>query len=448
MKALKSHYMKPLNILLLCNRPVKNADATTVSDHLDSFVNFSNHHVRQLSFIRHLPSNLDLNRFDVIIIHYTIAIGYMIDHYIDQEAKERIKESNGMKIVFIQDEYRSVDSVLETLEFLDIDMLFTCLPEGEIHKVYSDSALPHVRKLNTLTGYVPKELTEIDVPKIADRTIDVGYRTRKPPFWLGELGYEKWQIADRFKESAKGRGLKLDISYNEAKRIYGSRWAGFVSSCKTMLGVESGASVFDFTGGLQEKVDAYVDKHPKAPFQEIQEKFLHPYEGLIYLNQISPRCFEAAALRTVMVLFEGEYSEILKPWQHFIPLKKDFSNFEEVYAAISDESFLQEMADRTFQEIALNHDYSYQKFIEDFDQTVAEEFRVRSRESIERPYSNLGYKMALVFSPRYAMKRLSTLFFQRLLLGTKFRAIIFTLWGKTPLSARNLIRPLLRVVGR
>jgi hypothetical protein len=31
----KSSIMKPLNILLLCNRPSKGADASTVTDHLD-----------------------------------------------------------------------------------------------------------------------------------------------------------------------------------------------------------------------------------------------------------------------------------------------------------------------------------------------------------------------------------------------------------------------------
>ncbi len=440
--------MTPLNILLLCNRPVKNADASTVTDHLDAFVNFSEHKVTQLSFIRHLPSQLDLSRFDAIIIHYTIAIGYLSDHYIDQEAKDRIRNFQGMKIVFIQDEYRSVQSVLETLRYLDIDMLFTCLPESEINKVYSEDELPDIIKINTLTGYVPKSLTEVSVPSIAERPIDVAYRTRKPPFWLGELAYEKWQIADHFNEYAKDKHLQLDISYDEADRIYGHQWVKFVSSTKTMLGVESGASVFDFTGGLQKKVDAYVAKHPDITFPEIQEKFLQPYEGLIYLNQISPRCFESAALRTVMILFEGAYSGILKPWKHYIPLKKDFSNFDEVLSVLKDNVFLQKMADRTFEEIALNPEYSYETFIKYFDASVVDAFNAKSIQRSGHYYTDFGYRFALAMSPRYAAKRFSTLTLQRILLGTKIRAIIFRMWGHIPFNIRNIVRPLLRMLGR
>ena len=68
-----------------------------------------------------------------------------------------------------------------------------------------------------------------------------------------------------------------------------------------------------------------------------------------------------------MVLFEGRYSGILVPDRHFISLKKDFSNFEEVLHKLRDHKFLQAMADRTYEEIALNPKYSYQTFVEKVD---------------------------------------------------------------------------------
>ena len=437
-----------MNILLLCNRPVKNADASTVTDHLDAFLNFSRHRVTQLSFLRHLPERLDLDRFDAVIIHYTIAIGYFSEHFINARAKQRIRDFKGLKIVFIQDEYRSVNSVLETLTFLKADVLFTCVPEGEIEKVYAANALPHVTKINTLTGYVPKALVLQPVPRISERPIHVGYRTRKPPYWLGELGVEKWMISDRFLEETRDSGLVLNLSYDESRRIYGDRWIEFVSSCKAMLGVESGASVFDFTGGLQKTVDEYVAANPGATFQEIQEKFLRPFEGLIRLNQISPRCFEAAALRTVMVLYEGEYSGILKPWRHFVPIKKDFSNIRQVVEFLRDDGRLQEMADRAYEEIALNHAYSYEAFAAHFDEVADREFAQRQLPQVVQPYSDLSYRIALILSFRYSSRRLIAITMQRLLLGTGMRRLLFRIWGNVPLNTRNLVRPLLRVIGR
>jgi len=439
---------RKLNVLLLCNRPSRGADASTVTDHLDAFRRFSRHNVLELSFIRELPSRIELERFDVLAIHYSTALGYYVDHYISPAARQRVREFPGLKVAFIQDEYRMIDRVHEVLGFLGIDVLFTCVPTPEIEKVYPAAKLPGLTKINNLTGYVPEALLSRPVTPIAERPIDVGYRTRKPPFWLGELGLEKWRIADRFRDHARDSGLRLDISYDEADRLYGSKWIDFVASCKAMLGVESGASVFDFSGDLQKSVDAYVAQHPGATFEEVQARFLRPYEGKIRLNQISPRCFEAAALRTAMVLYEGEYSGVLEPWRHYLPLKKDFSNFAEVLAALRDEAGLQQLVDRTFDEVARNPAHAYHTFVTQFDDVLDREIAARHKPLAVNPYSPGAYRAALVGSPAYAWKRFTSSVLQRLLLGTGLRRYLFRIWGNTPLTLRHAVRPLLRIIGR
>jgi hypothetical protein len=197
------------------------------------------------------------------------------------------------------------------------------------------------------------------------------------PFWLGSLGAEKWRVVPEFLERAANARLVCDLSYREEDRLYGERWIRFLSSCKAMLGVESGAIVFDFSGRIQSSVEEYVRRKPEATFEEVRELFFAEEEGRIRLNQISPRCFEAAALRTAMVLFEGTYSGILSPWDHYIPLKKNFSNFQEVAAALRDDDGLQRMVDRTYLEIARNPRNSYRQFIEEFDAVLSECYAVK-----------------------------------------------------------------------
>ncbi len=437
-----------LNILLLCNRPARNADASTVTDHLEAFERFSHHSVTVISFIRELPAGLDLNRFDVVVIHYTIAIGYLSEHYISATAKARVHAFEGLKVAFIQDEYRAVNVVIEALRYMDVGLLFTCVPEAEIGKVYDRTRLPGLRAINNLTGYVPEKLLARQVPKVADRTIDIGYRTRKPPFWLGALSVEKWRIADAVGERAAAAGLRTDISYFEGDRLYGDAWIDFVSNCRIMLGVESGASVFDFEGDLQPRVDSYVADHPAAGFEEVQEKFLRPYEGLIRLNQISPRCFEAAALRTPMVLFEGEYSGVLVPGRHYLALRKDYANIADVIAAVRDIDRLQAIADCAYEEVACNPAWSYRRFVETFDDEVWREVATRGRAESRSAYSRTGLLLALARSPAWLIHRAISATVQRLLLGTGLRKLIFGLWGRVPLSGRLMIRPFLRLIGR
>ena len=169
-------------------------------------------------------------------------------------------------------------------------------------------------KVNVLTGYVDRRLLDRDAPKLADRPVDVGYRARKIPAWLGELGQEKCRIGKRFAEDAVTYGLNCDISYREEDRLYGEDWLRFMTRCKSFLGVESGASVFDFTGEIQSAVEREERAYPSPLFEELRERHFKDKEGLVRLNQISPRCFEAAALRTLMILYVGEYSGILLPW--------------------------------------------------------------------------------------------------------------------------------------
>src|SRR5207245_8014257 len=102
-------------------------------------------------------------------------------------------------------------------------------------------------------------------------------------------------------------------------------------------------SIADFDGSVEANVQAYLRQHPGASFEEVFEAVLRPYEGNVMVTCISPRAFEATALGTAMVLFPGEYSGVLRPWDHYLPLEKDCSNFAEVVRRIRDLDFLRDM---------------------------------------------------------------------------------------------------------
>ena len=108
-------------------------------------------------------------------------------------------------------------------------------------------------------------------------------------------------------------------------------------------------------------------------------------DGQIRLNQISPRCFEAAALRTVMVMYPGEYSGRLEAWRHYIPLAKDHSNMEEVVAALGDASLIDNMTERAYEEVALAPENSYATFVEEVDKQLSGTFNL-SMAASTRPY--------------------------------------------------------------
>jgi hypothetical protein len=339
--------------------------------------------------------------------------------------------------MFIQDEYRFVDRTISAVEQMNIHVLFTCVPEGEMDKVYPSSRLPHVVKINVLTGYVPEYLLGQTVPSFSERTIDVGYRGRSVPAWFGELGQEKWRIGHRFAKDAKGYGLRCDIRYREEDRLYGRDWINFLTSCKAVLGVESGASVFDFTGDVQRQVEEHELRNPGSSFEELRDLYFKDLEGRIRLNQISPRSFECAALRTVMILYEGEYSGILKPWRHYLPMKKDHSNMKEIVDALRDPCLCEEIAENAYREIAENPQYSFRALAAKVDQAMHSNFR-REMARKSPPLSEEEYRLVQRVQQKSVSRYQVADKLHRCLYGFTFRVLLF--WASPSVKNRVHLR--------
>jgi hypothetical protein len=438
-----------MDILFLANRPAANTQAATVTEYLDALHRFSGHRVFEISMLNHFPGKLELDRFDAVIIHYSLSIGPLIDHYLGPDLIAQIKAYRGLKAAFLQDEYREIQTYWRHINELGLDVLFSCVPDNEIPKVYPPDKVPGVRVVNVLTGYVPEALMNYPSRPIAERAIDVGYRSRKMPYWLGRLGHEKTYIAEEFARRGEHHGLCLDLSTKEGERLYGPAWTQFIASCRAVIGAESGASIIDFDGQLERRVNDYCARNPKADFEEVFDRFLAPFEGSLRLHQISPRCFEAAALRTPMILFEGYYSGILVPDRHFIPLKKDFSNFDEVLAKLADSDGLQVMADRTYAEVAANPHYHYSAFIEIIDRVLSEEVANRQTVPARAPYDRVDFTSAVRRSLGYSVRRWIVLRLQSFLLGVPVaRRALFGLWFALPQPLKRVARPMARLISR
>jgi hypothetical protein len=357
-----------LSILLLCDdRPGK---ANTIHDHVESFRRYSRHQVRTFNPIDMSRSfALELDEFDVVVIHYSLVLS--LDRYVGQHFRDKLKRFSGLKVQFMQDEYRWIDRATAASREIGLDILFTVAPEPAASQLY-DSRLPGVRRFPTLTGYVPESLEHLARRPLRDRPIDVAYRGRDLPYWGGRLTQEKQLIAQGFLERAPKYGLRTDIAWREQDRIYGDRWLDFISSCRATLGTESGASIADFDGGVERAVRAFMQEHPDASFEDVHEAVLGSFEGNVTVKAISPRVFEAAALGTALVMFPGDYSGIVSAGEHYIVLEKDFSNMDEVVAKLKDDDFVTGLVERAHAHLVRSRRWSYPRFIEEFDDVVAE----------------------------------------------------------------------------
>ena len=196
---------------------------------------------------------------------------------------------------------------------------------------------------------------------------------------MGLGAQEKTNIGINFLNLAKEKNINLDIKLGEEDRLYGEDWNRFLASCKSMLGVEAGVSIFDIDGSIREETEKYIKKNPKADFTEVHENLLKSNEDNIHYRMLSPRIFEAVAFKTLLILFEGEYSKLLEPGVHYLELKKDFSNLEDVLKRLGDQKEINKITDKAFNDLIQSGKYSYKNFINEFDSFVDSEIRKSSK---------------------------------------------------------------------
>ncbi len=406
--------------------------------------------VFELSMLGDMPASIDLARFDAVGIHYTLHLSEPKYYFLSMTLINRLAQFAGLKCIWLHDEYRRVNAVVDTLKKININVIFSLAEGSTLEALYPKSKLPQARVETVLAGYVSDPwLQKIPMPA-SQRSIDVGYRARRPPYWLGALGQEKVSIGTRFASEVLFQNLHLDISVDEHDRLYGDAWRKFLGNCKTVLCVESGSSVVDFSGEIEAKVNAACSADQSLTFDEISHQFLNQVDGKHVINPISPRVIEAAASGAVMIAYEGRYSGLMHPWQHYIPLKKDFSNIEEVLAALQDYLLLEKLATNAYNDLAANPGHAYSAFTKRCALILEEQFATYSELKFSTShYMHSQYKLALRRSIRYQFRKHVALRLQGLVLSSeKNRSRMFRAWYRSPPLLRKLLKPVLKVIGR
>jgi hypothetical protein len=358
-----------LRVLLFCDEAVRHTD--TLDQHIKALETCSRHRVVAVDLLGASGLEPRLELFDAIIIHYSAAP--ILVRRRPRPLFASIAAFTGPKVLFIQDEYQRVDDTAAAVRDLGIDVIFSVIGPDVIRKVYHHPWLEHVRFETTLTGFVPTGLLARAVPDYEKRPIDVSYRARRLPAWLGAFGQEKWKIGARFLDDARRHGLTCDIAMSEAERIYGAAWINFVANSRAVLGTESGASLIDFTGDAQRRVETFVAAHTNASFEEIRDSCLEGRDGETIIRVISPRCFEAAALRTLMILYPGRYSGILEPHHHYVVLERDHSNMDDVISILRDPERAGRIIEAAYREIACCPRWTFQRLADHVDKVLCEE---------------------------------------------------------------------------
>lgn len=288
---------------------------------------------------------------------------------------ETLKSLNCPKAILPQDEFINNTRINRLISELHISHIFTVAPDpNDWPRIYGELLTKRSIAIATvLTGYIDEHSTahwQNKARQSNNRPLDFGYRAYRADFNFGLHGLHKIGVGEHVLAISAQLGLKVDISFAPEATFLGKAWFEFLLQCKGTLGCESGVSMLDHDGSIRARVQSYLGRAPNATFTEVEAACFPGLDNSLNLLTISPRHFEAMMTNTTQFLVEGRYNELLRPWRHYIPIKKDYSDILPQISLVRDAKMMKDINEKCAHEILNNPELTYAYFVQFIEKTL------------------------------------------------------------------------------
>ena len=367
-----------MNILILYWKP-RHSIVRTHDNHLYSFRRYGyGHHFYYFNYIpgRGIPAELTKIPFDAVLLHYTfLALRFDQKSFwkMYEEIRPTLQKLQGVKAIIPHDEYIYTKSLWAIIRDCNVQRIFSSCFYKDQEVIYPSSETGRGNICHPVfTGYIdPKTLRWVQKreKKMPRKDLDVVYRAGSANYVFGFHGQLKTRLAQAFHERLpRHPGLKEDVklTYMDSYKntITGNAWYEFLLRSRTALGCLGGASLLDPDGSLRQHTLTYIKEHPNATDEEIDRECYHGQEGLIQTRILGPRVFECAMTHTCQLMVEGDYFGVLEPNVHYIPIKEDFSNLDEVMDIVEKQpEYCTRIADQCYEHVVASGRYGYDRFV-------------------------------------------------------------------------------------
>ena len=339
----------------------------TVASHINALLTHSEHEVHSVDYRAVLSSEFELDDFNALVHHYSLRICFP---YYSQQLLDRESGFRGLKFLFIQDEYDSVNVASKVINYVGYNLVFSCVPPQHIPWVYAGVDRSVTDFTHVLTGYASDApLNEFAAASNEERPYNVSYRGRDIGIRYGQLGRQKVEFPQKVLSRCSTLGLSHSIAWTEHERLYGADWQSLLRQSSVVLGTPSGSNVFDFDGKLAKRVSTL--RSGGCADEMIYEQLVAPLERPGVMNQISPRVFEALEQGCALCLLEDDYSGLLRPNEHYFAVRADYSNLDEILELLRDPREVKAKQQCAFDDLIRSRLFTYSSMAQGFDQAIS-----------------------------------------------------------------------------
>ncbi len=290
---------------------------------------------------------IGIKKYDLIVVSHAAAGD---DMTLLQRVAHRFHRRRSPMVVFIGNEYDLLDEKIGFLRETGCEYVCTQLPVTAGHYLYGECSgtrivdMPHA--LNPKHYFpIPDACRDIDIGFIGDI------------YWPFIGDRDRTDVIEWFEQHGTGRGLRCDI---RKARVPRDAWNQFLNRCKALIGAESGTNYLNDRGRLLAQARTYnLFDNRSASFDEVFDRFFRDQTAGVSGKCISSRHFEPIGTKTCQILLEGDYNGILEADRHYIAIRKDFSNIDDVIERFQDASFRSRMIEETYDYVLAEHTYAH-----------------------------------------------------------------------------------------
>ena len=265
-------------------------------------------------------------------------------------AEGRFQNRRGTLLLFYGNEYHNMQEKIAFARSVGADYIASQLPLASAQWLYADCR-------DSVVVAAPAALNQrVYHCDRGARSIDLGFRgdIYASAYALGDV--ERTEVLQYFDRHAEQWGLTKDIAFVRHPR---EQWNEFLNRCKGIMGAESGTYFLERDDHTRQAVIEFMTSKPEATFPEIHERFFRRYEHPVSGKAISSRHFEPVGTKTCQLLLEGHYNGILTADEHYIAIRKDFSNIEDAIRRFKDADYRNAMTERAFGHVLSAHTYGH-----------------------------------------------------------------------------------------
>jgi hypothetical protein len=364
-------------LLVVHHTPRPRAVRLTTAQHLAAVTSVPGAEVLSYNAAHSLPRWLGRLRFDAVVLHTTyLCLRWHRWFERHRERSEWLADLDALKIALPQDEYHHAHTLDSWLDDLGVTVVGTVLDGTRRDELYPRLA-SKAAFYEVLTGYVDDGAAEaVRLRPAEERAFDVVYRARHLPYWLGSHGQLKHLIGEAVAARASAHDLEVDISTRPQQVVLGGAWLQLLASGRATIGAESGSSTLDRHGELGAKLAEWLELEPDLTFAEFAARMPAGWDDYRFFA-VSPRHLEAVVTKTAQLLVEGRYSGVLEAGAHYLPLRRDFSNLDEVLEQAREPKLLAGLAERAYEDVYRSGRFSFRRLSETVGRMVSEHGGVR-----------------------------------------------------------------------